>query len=230
MSDSPSAANNIVRKDGGLKFPPMKLAPGLAPQVTPIRDDVLAQKLAPHFIVSKFGVPTECYYRMVEFPDGRKGIAYHPTYENEAPNHKGVRAMLCRKFYSGFLKKTIYGKKDVEAIAFIISKEGEIEEVHYETTVDGKNHTYNRHVPKSEKVNRSKRQIFDAETWNHLFLRIESTDLPTVQPTVKYFNNQVWTDLKMNKSQAKIRLSQLIPPIIRPKDRAQFWFESQAVE
>ncbi|OQB96885.1 MAG: hypothetical protein BWX81_01241 [Spirochaetes bacterium ADurb.Bin110] len=167
---------------GKKESPPMGYAP--------LRDDGLAAHFQPVFdCPSEFGLILAVYYRAAIDDSGIIHIAYHPAWERERNNAKGIGPFLSRILYTGglSLQSLMFGPGDIEAIAFAIDPVGwKIVEIYYETAADYDPSAFS---VKHEAVSLTGSFVlpirFKVISWNHLFEleeRVASQDESFVAP------------------------------------------------
>lgn len=174
---------------------------------TPVRDDDTARRFAPSLISNDdFGFPHACYYRAARDTNGNLHLAYHPVWEYERNDSRGLMPFLSRILYTGGLsiQRFMFGKGDVEVISAIISPEGKIIALEYERP---KNYNPSTFIVEHEtrKVQKTfeRMPVFKVASWNHLF-EIVSEKNTTVKSEERiwrcnpeYFTEDLWNEYTM---------------------------------
>lgn len=191
---------------------------------SPIRDDALAARYLPSiYCPPEFGPIIAIYYRASKDESGALHIAYHPLWAKEWNDTKALGPFISRLVYTGglSLQKAMYGKGDIESIAFAIApSSGEVTEVDYETAEE---YSPNKFGVKHARIQKNGpfagTLSFRVISWNHLFTLEEDNALPLVTSgtnvPLKYFTSELWDEYSMWKN----------PETILRKNRAHFIWE-----
>ena len=140
----------------------------------PLRDDELAAHFQPVFdCPTEFGPILAVYYRAAIDDSGIIHIAYHPLWERERNNAKGIGPFLSRILYTGglSLQGLMFGPGDIEAVALAIDPVGwKIVEIDYETAADYNPSAFSvKHKAVSLTGSFALPIRFKVISWNHLF-------------------------------------------------------------
>jgi len=140
----------------------------------PLRDDELAAHFRPVFdCPSEFGPILALYYRAAIDDSGIIHIAYHPVWERERNDAKGIEPFLSRILYTGglSLQGLMFGPGDIEAVALAIDPVGwKIVEIDYETAADYDPSAFSvKHEVVSLTGSFALPIRFKVISWNHLF-------------------------------------------------------------
>ncbi|HOR49399.1 MAG TPA: hypothetical protein PLS97_08765 [Rectinema sp.] len=151
---------------GKQESPPMGYAP--------LRDDELAAHFKPVFdCPTEFGPILAVYYRAAIDDSGIIHIAYHPLWERERNNAKGIGPFLSRILYTGglSLQGLMFGPGDIEAVALAIDPVGwKVVEIDYETAADYNPSAFSvKHKAVSLTGSFALPIRFKVISWNHLF-------------------------------------------------------------
>ncbi|MBL8032920.1 MAG: hypothetical protein JNJ69_04420 [Leptospiraceae bacterium] len=193
---------------------PIKETDFSTPGFTPVRDDALAQNLAPIIIGDeKYGSPTRLLYRMARSATGDTYIAYHPFYPDEENPHSGFGALMSRLIYTGglHLKDIMFGRADIELIEVVVGKAGKPELLAYEDAENYNPRAFSvKHLPKSVK-NPVQPFCFSTPTWNHMFALADAKLCTGKKPLkAEYFTEAEWNQYRMvKKTEAILRRNRM---------------------
>ncbi len=168
----------------------------------PVRDDHSARRFAPTLLSNHdFGFPHACYYRAARDREGNLHLAYHPVWEYERNNAGGLMPFLSRIFYTGGLsiQRFMFGKGDVEVISAIISPEGKIIALEYESP---KNYNPSTFIVEHEtrKLQKTLDRLprFRVASWNHLFeIADDESNATSWTCNPEYFTDRLWNEYTM---------------------------------
>lgn len=211
---------NVPHSDNALTAP--------TPALAPIKEGVFAQKYAPLVLHNeRYGTPQSLLYRASRDGGGYTHITYHFVWEKEENTAQGWKPFLSRWIYTGGLgiQKTMFGKKDIEQVSLVVSPNGEVVQVMYETAFNYNDADFS--VQHKTVVLDGKFKtplVFDVISWNHLFTLVDGETTASQGAPVKlqpgYFTQALWQEYAMVKTR-QTRLS---------RNRAHLAYEREFVQ
>lgn len=191
---------------------PVRFNSNDVPGFSPIKNDELARKFSPLLIPkNEYGLPKALYYRASKDDSDNIHLTYHFVWDNEENTGSGLKPFLSRWIYTGGLsiQKIMYGKKDLEIVAFTLNPNEEIIKVVYETAEnynDGDFSVKHKTIVLEGKF--EPRLVFEVISWNHLFNKIDKSenelDGQVMLLNPEYFSEELWKEYEIVKEEETI--------------------------